>query len=173
MAKALESSGIDAIAVHPRTRTQGYTGASDWGVIRAVRDAVKIVVIGNGDVTNRETARDMFDRTGCDAIMIGRAALADPFIFRVLNGGKEPTLEEKFDMIFDHIKLVGERETKRYTLNVVRKFMPKYLRKMNGASALFRKLGPEKSVDRMLGYIEEFRAECIGTPPLPSPETRN
>jgi tRNA-dihydrouridine synthase B len=81
VAKMAESSGVETVAVHPRTRLQGYTGAADWSLIAAVKQAVKIPVIGNGDVNAPEDAARMVRETGCDAVMIGRAAATNPWIF--------------------------------------------------------------------------------------------
>jgi tRNA-dihydrouridine synthase B len=82
VAKMAEDIGVEGVAVHPRTRQQGYTGAADWKIIAAVKQAVKIPVIGNGDVNSPEDAERMFRETGCDAVMIGRAAATNPWIFR-------------------------------------------------------------------------------------------
>jgi tRNA-dihydrouridine synthase B len=82
VAKLAEDIGIEGVAVHPRTRQQGYAGAADWTIIAAVKQAVKIPVIGNGDVNTPEDAERMFRETGCDAVMIGRAAATNPWIFR-------------------------------------------------------------------------------------------
>ena len=79
--KMAEDIGVEGVAVHPRTRTQGYAGAADWSIISAVKQAVKIPVIGNGDVNTPEDAERMFRETGCDAVMIGRAAATNPWIF--------------------------------------------------------------------------------------------
>ena len=81
VAKMAESLGIEGLAVHPRTRVQGYTGAADWTIIAAVKQAVKIPVIGNGDINSPEDAERMVRETGCDAVMIGRAAATNPWIF--------------------------------------------------------------------------------------------
>jgi tRNA-dihydrouridine synthase B len=82
VAKLAEDIGVEGVAVHPRTRQQGYTGAADWKIIAAVKQAVKMPVIGNGDVNSPEDAERMFRETGCDAVMIGRAAATNPWIFR-------------------------------------------------------------------------------------------
>src|SRR5208282_3026215 len=81
VAQMAEANGVEAIAVHPRTRLQGFEGRADWSIIRAVREAVKIPVIGNGDVRAPEDAVRIVEETGCDAVMIGRAAATNPWIF--------------------------------------------------------------------------------------------
>ena len=82
VAKMAEDIGVEGLAVHPRTREQGYTGPADWKIIAAVKQAVKIPVVGNGDVNSPEDAARMFEQTDCDAVMIGRAAATNPWIFR-------------------------------------------------------------------------------------------
>jgi tRNA-dihydrouridine synthase B len=104
VARALERGGACAIAVHPRTRAQGYSGRADWSVIAAVKQAVQVPVIGNGDVASAKDAQRMRAQTGCDAVMIGRAALGYPWIFREILGGPPPTAAERLAMVLRHFE---------------------------------------------------------------------
>jgi nifR3 family TIM-barrel protein len=108
VAKMAESVGVEAIAVHPRTRTQGYSGAADWSLIAAVKQAVKIPVIGNGDINAPADAVRMFRETGCDAVMIGRAAATNPWIFRQMQQFAEtgsytiPAEDDRYRLLIDY-----------------------------------------------------------------------
>jgi len=111
-ARALERAGVCAVAVHARTRAQAYSGKADWAVIAAVKRALKVPVIGNGYVRSRADGERMTRETGCDAVMVGRAALSHPWIFRELTGGPPPTREERRALVrrhFDeHLALFGD-----------------------------------------------------------------
>ena len=114
-AKVMEANGASAIALHGRTREQYYSGNADWDIIRQVKEAVKIPLIGNGDITGPLDAKRMIDETGCDAVMIGRAAQGNPWIFKrtshYLKTGEllpEPTREEVKEMILRHAKMLIE-----------------------------------------------------------------
>ena len=145
MAKALEGAGAAAIAVHGRTRDMFYSGESDSGVIRAVKGAVSIPVIGNGDVTDGASCRAMYEETGCDLVMLGRGSYGNPFIFRETEAalkGEEyipPTLEEKMGVMLEHIRLIIELSGKceELAMHEARKHAAWY---MNGyyGSAKFR-----------------------------------
>lgn len=119
IAKKAEAAGADAIAIHGRTRSQMYTGKADLDVIKAVKEAVSIPVIGNGDVKDGPSAKHMLDYTGVDAVMVGRAALGNPWIFHEINHyletgevAEKPTLEQIKAMLIEHaeslMKLKGE-----------------------------------------------------------------
>jgi nifR3 family TIM-barrel protein len=117
MAQLAEDCGLQAVALHPRTREQGYSGRSDWSRIAEVKAAVKIPVIGNGDILTPQDAVRMVDETGCDAVMIGRAASSNPWIFRQIQQYlatgtyDEPTERDRYDMMRTYYSmLLGRRE---------------------------------------------------------------
>lgn len=145
MAKAAEFAGAAAVAVHGRTRDMFYSGTADYSVIKAVKDAVKIPVIGNGDITDGESCLRMYRETGCDLVMVGRGSYGNPFIFEEIRAaieGKDytcPTVEEKMQVMLRHIRLMIENSQKpeEFAIHEARKHAAWY---MNGyyGSAKFR-----------------------------------
>lgn len=133
MAKIAEDSGIAAIAVHGRTREQYYSGKADWDIIRQVKEAVSIPVIGNGDVTDPVSAKKMLDETGCDGIMVGRAARGNPWIFsridHFLSQGAMPEPVDREEMrqtILEHARLMVEYKGEYLAVREMRKHISWY-----------------------------------------------
>ena len=143
-ALAAEQGGAAAIAVHGRTREQYYSGLADWDIIRRVKEAVKVPVIGNGDVTDGESAKAMFEETGCDGVMVARAAQGNPFIFREIKSffetGKacdRPTGQEIYDTVIRHADLQLKYKGEYIGIREMRKHVSWYTTGMPG-SAKFR-----------------------------------
>ena len=163
VAKRIEAAGASAITVHARTRSQGYSGTADLDVIKSVKEAVKIPVIGNGDVMDGPSAKRMLEYTGCDAVMIGRGALGNPWIFReidaYLNDGTilpRPTHLEIKEMMIQHLKSLVELKGERTAVLEMRSHGPWYLRGMNHASTLRKQLSQAQTEKQFIDYVEEF-----------------
>ena len=133
MAKVAEENGAAAVAVHGRTREQYYSGKADWDIIRQVKEAVHIPVIGNGDVTDAVSAKRMLEETGCDGIMVGRASRGNPWIFREINSyldtgiiPERPTGQEVCDTILKHARLQLEYKGEYTAVREMRKHVAWY-----------------------------------------------
>lgn len=167
VARALEEGGAAAVAIHPRTRAQGYSGRADWSLIARVRERIGCTLIGNGDVSGPEDAERMMRETGCDAVMIGRAALGNPWIFRELTGGTPPTPAERSSLIrrhFDaHLELHGgpQRGVRSF-----RKMLLWYAHGLRGATAFRRVAMGLEDPDEIRALVERFfgGAERRGQP---------
>lgn len=143
LAKIAEKNGASAITIHGRTRNQFYTGKSDWEWIKKVKEAIKIPVIGNGDVVDGPSAKRMIEETGCDAIMVARAAQGNPWVFReiqhYLETGKElskPTFEEWKSVVIRHAKLLSEMREEEFAIREMRKQLLWYINVLPKASIL-------------------------------------
>lgn len=167
VAKIIEQNGASAIAVHPRTRSMYYSGKADWNIIKEVKQAVKIPVIGNGDITCGKDAVDMIEQTGCDAVMIGRAAQGNPFIFRqileFMQTGKTtyyPTTEEKMAVIKEHIKNMAEDKGEHIATLEARKHVAWYIKGMKDSAAMRQKVNTEICLDSLIKTLEEYARYC-------------
>lgn len=163
VAKRIEAAGADAITVHARTRSQGYSGKADLDVIKAVKEHVSIPVIGNGDVVDGPSAKRMLDYTKCDAVMIGRAALGNPWIFREINAFldqgvtlERPSHEEIREMMIRHMDSLIELKGEHVALLEMRSHGPWYLKGIEHASTLRKQLATSKSREEFVRYINAF-----------------
>ena len=163
VAKRIEAAGASAITVHARTRSQGYGGHADLDVIKAVKEAVKIPVIGNGDVIDGPSAKRMLEYTGCDAVMIGRGALGNPWIFREINAYLKdgiilprPTHLEIREMMLQHLESLVELKGEHTAVLEMRSHGPWYLRGIDHASSLRKQLSQARTSAEFKGYVDEF-----------------
>ncbi len=147
MAELIEKAGASAIAVHGRTRQQMYSGKVDYDIIKAVKNAVSIPVIGNGDITDEQSAAIMLEKTGCDAIMIGRGALGKPWLFSQINAYldecrvlPEPTTTQKMVIMLKHIEKIIEYKGEYTAMREARHHAGYYTKGMRGGAQLRREM---------------------------------
>ena len=165
IARVCEESGASAICVHGRTRSQGYSGKADWNIIRDVKNSVKIPVIGNGDVTSPEKAKEMLDYTGCDAVMIGRALLGNPWLIRntvlYLEGKPytQPTTIDKIDMCIKHLKMLADLKSEKQAVLEIRSHVGWYLKGVQGSNEIKNKIYKITKIYDILQVLEEFKEE--------------
>ena len=161
IARIAEAAGAAAVAVHGRTREQYYSGKADWDIIRQVKEAVKIPVIGNGDVTSPEAARQLMETTGCDGIMIGRGAQGNPWIFRQIlhwmeTGEEEPKpdLEEVKSMILRHARMLVEYKGAYTGIREMRKHVAWYTTGYPNSAKLRARVNEIESLEALEHLIQ-------------------
>ena len=152
-AEVLEKNGAKAIAVHGRTREQYYSGTADWDIIKKVKDAVSIPVIGNGDVFYYEDVEKMIDYTGCDGVMIARGALGNPFIF----SGMKPTAEQIIDTALYHMERIVEHKGEYIGIREARKHMSWYIKGFHGAAKAKNAVNSSESADEIRYILENLK----------------
>ncbi len=157
VAKICEAAGADAVTVHGRTREQMYAPSADWEIIRQVKQAVGIPVIGNGDVVSAQTAAQILEQTGCDAVMVGRGALGNPWIFSQINAYltdscrivPPPDIHERILVMLRHIRLMCEYKGEHRAMNEARKHVGWYLKGMKNAASFRRRAGALESWEQL------------------------
>lgn len=163
VAQICEANGASAVTIHGRTRAQQYQPYADWKIIKEVKRSVKIPVIGNGDITSAEDAQRMYEETGCDLVMIGRAALGNPWLFMQIYSWFEserqippPTKTERLYVMLRHIKTLCEYKGEEHGMREARKHVGWYLKGFKGAAS-FRnaagKLTTFKELEELVGEI--------------------
>lgn len=164
VAKIVEQAGASAITVHGRTKDQMYTGKADWQIIKDVKDAVSIPVIGNGDVLSAFDCKDMYDKTGCDLVMIGRGSYGRPWIFKevkeYLATGESPTppsLDECMEIMLHHISMIIEDKGEKMGIKESRRHAAWYFKGLPNSASFRNRCGQLDSYEDLKKLITEFK----------------
>ena len=167
LGRICEANGVAAVALHGRTAKQMFREQADWSAIARLKESLSIPVIGNGDVKEPEDAIRMFEETGCDGVMIGRAATTNPWIFHQvaarMSGGKTPqaTIAERRDLILGHFRMVAERDPSRVALHKLRKFTGWYTHGLPHGRKLRQQINSLPDVESFLVAVEGFFDEIL------------
>jgi len=167
VAKLIEKAGASAICVHPRTRSQGYSGKADWSIIKLVKENVSIPVIGNGDVKKPEDVLRMLDETKCDAVMIGRGVLGNPWLIRdsiaLLDGKDIPpvTVEDRVDMCLKHLSYLMELKSEKLACLEIRSHISWYFKGVPGCNELKNKIYQTSNIHDIISLLKEFKESCL------------
>ncbi len=168
VAKIIEEAGASAITIHPRTRSQGYEGKADWNIIKEVKKAVNIPVIGNGDIKSVDDAIRMQRETGCDAVMIGRGALGNPFIFKELDyyyktGEKLESISniEKIDLCLKHMNYLLEIKPESQAILQMRTHAAWYLKGMEGSAKVKNEIFQSKTKEELEKILINYKESML------------
>ena len=162
LGRICQEQGVDGVALHPRTAKQMYRGNADWSRIAKLKQSLRIPVVGNGDIATAADALRMFDETGCDAVMVGRASMKNPWIYRQVAdrlAGREPyqpTMQDRRDVILAHFRLLMDQEDARMALHKLRTFTGWYTHGLPGGRHLRLKIGQLETAEAFLAEVERF-----------------
>lgn len=163
VAKVIEEAGASAITVHGRTRAQGYSGNADWNIIKQVKEMVSIPVIGNGDVTSAEKAKEMLDFTGCDAVMIGRGVLGNPWLINecvsYLESGiipLKPSASEKIEMLKRHYQLLVDSTSEKQAILEIRTHALWYIKGMPKSAYIKNEICKTKNSEDLFKILNDY-----------------
>ena len=165
VAKICEEAGAKCIAIHARTRSQGYTGKADWNIIKQVKEAVSIPVIGNGDIVDIYSAKKMLDETNCDLIMIGRATLGNPWLIKEINSYLEdgtiidkPGYIDRIDMALKHLNLLNYYKSEKTAALEIRNHIAWYLRGIPGGKEIKNKIFKLTDINAIIEVLNEYKS---------------
>ena len=168
IAKICEEAGASAICIHGRTRSQGYSGKADLNIIKAVKEAVSIPVIGNGDIVDCFSAKKMLDETGVDAIMIGRGALGNPWIFKEISKYLEdgtviekPSPIDRINMCLKHIEYLSEIKIEKLVCLEIRNHIAWYLKGLKNSNEIKNKVYLTTNINDIILILEEYKNEFM------------
>lgn len=163
VAKVIEEAGASAITVHGRTRAQGYSGNADWNIIKQVKEMVSIPVIANGDVTSAEKAKEMLDFTGCDAVMIGRGVLGNPWLIKecvsYLESGiipPKPSAREKIEMLKRHYQLLVDSTSEKQAILEIRTHALWYIKGMPKSAYIKNEICKTKNSEDLFKILNDY-----------------
>lgn len=162
IAKTIEKAGASAICIHARTRSQGYSGNADWNIIKEVKDNVSIPVIGNGDIKSFGDTKKMLGQTGCDAVMIGRAALGNPWLiynsiqFLADKPIRDVTIQDRVQMCLKHLDYLSKIKSEKLACLEIRNHIAWYFKGIKGANDLKNKVCHTSSIHDIISLLNEF-----------------